>query len=76
MEKRLQRLMECNDRSGSAQRCDGATIRELHRDWNRDRKLPDDLVQKTVKRGFVVNSAGMPLARQMTFLCSVTRLRI
>lgn len=26
-----------------------ATIRELHRDWDRDRKLPDELVQKTVE---------------------------
>ncbi len=25
----------------------GSTIRELYRDWDRDRKLPDDLVQKT-----------------------------
>ena len=26
-----------------------ATIRELHRDWQRDRKLPDDLVQRIAK---------------------------
>ncbi len=44
----VQRLMETagdEDPHGDV----GATVRELHRDWNRDRKLPETLVEQTAQ---------------------------
>jgi len=44
----LQQLLEENS-SEDPHSDVAATIRELHRDWDRDRKLPDDLVKKTAE---------------------------
>ena len=46
--QQLQQLVESIDEEDGHSDV-ASTIRELHRDWNRDRKLPDDLVQRMVE---------------------------